>query len=618
MIGSYTEGDEPVPGFRLTQLLGWGQAGELWHAVGPGGIETALQIVTLTPPQLGGRPGLGPQLKPVRHPNIVPVLASWLKDPLGNLVDEELVEGLFLLHAAGIDLIVALGMGEKNLTDRLQECQETGLVGIPPDELLAYLGDVARAVDYLNQPIHDLGPAFGARRHGNIRPENIVVVGGSAQVYDPAIAALLTEMGAASIGAVAYVAPEALRSGPEATSDQYALAITYCKLRTGELPFEARSPGATYLAQVQGQLDLGRLPDAEREVIARATAFTPEERYPSCAALVQALRQACDVSDLPPCVWTRPTRFLTYRAYALPQEDAEPEAAWAETPSLSPAAVCEEEPIHEELMPSAATVTVAWSGADVALKPRRSWRRHLVPLILLSAIAAGSLGGRLTRASTTKATGATPSAVAQSTPATVARETASIQPEPVPSESAAFTDQAAAALVEQLFITLVRKADVLDHLRNAGSLSDTLRAKALERAEHHVLDPARLNRLSWAVVRHAGDAGSEYQRALLRAEEACRLEPDNVTYQRTLGLAWYRTRQYTEAAAVLSRCDQLTQTAEHEPHVADLVFLAMAQYQLGQKHKARATLQRLERLGKPLEDSDAQAFLDEVRELFQE
>ena len=83
MVGTYTEGDEPVPGFRLSQLLGWGRFGEVWKASGPGGITVAVKIIPLS-----NRQGLKEfrairLVKQIRHPNLVPIMAFWLKDRQG-------------------------------------------------------------------------------------------------------------------------------------------------------------------------------------------------------------------------------------------------------------------------------------------------------------------------------------------------------------------------------------------------------------------------------------------------------------------------------------------------------------------------------------------------------
>ena len=94
-----------------------------------------------------------------------------------------------------------------------------------------------------------------------------------------------------------YAAPEVLRGKVTKWSDQYSLAITYFQLRTGQLPYGVEcSAYDQMMRQLEGQLDLSSLLPAERKVIARATSVLPEERFPSCQALMEALTKAVPAS----------------------------------------------------------------------------------------------------------------------------------------------------------------------------------------------------------------------------------------------------------------------------------------------------------------------------------
>ncbi len=300
MVGNYTEGDEPVPGFRLAQLLGWGRFGEVWRASGPGGITVAVKIIPLST-----RHGLKEfrairLVKEIRHPNLVPIMAFWLKDRQGNFIDDSLADDAESLHALASELIIVMGLGEKSLHDRLVECAQTGQCGIPLDELLSYMSDAARAVDYLNRRAHltESGPA--GIQHCDIKPHNILIVGGVAQICDLGVARVMEDTRAsAATGSAAYIAPEFIRSGkPSSATDQYSLAVSYVELRTGLLPFQARSAAAAYLVHLNGELDFSGLSASERNVIEQATASEPSSRFPSCVAFAKALQDAC--SQIPP------------------------------------------------------------------------------------------------------------------------------------------------------------------------------------------------------------------------------------------------------------------------------------------------------------------------------
>lgn len=295
MIAAYTEGDEPVPGFRLAKLLACETFGSVWKATGPGGLEACIKIVSLVNKQRLKEFSALRLVKHVRHPNLVPILAFWLKDKQGNFIDESLVEDVDCLPTNPVDLIMVMGLGDKSLFDLLKEYQKLGHPGIPPQELLNYMEDVAEALDHLNQPIHDLGDGPSAIQHCDIKPHNILLVGSAAQVCDLGGARTITDARATSaVGSAAYMAPEYITEGiPSRSTDQYSLAVCYVELRTGSLPLNAKSAAAAYLTHIRGALDLSLLTPEERAVVARATSVRADNRFPTCRALVHALREAC-------------------------------------------------------------------------------------------------------------------------------------------------------------------------------------------------------------------------------------------------------------------------------------------------------------------------------------
>ena len=69
--------------------------------------------------------------------------------------------------AAARELIIAMGLGDKSLFDRLEECRKRSACRHPPEELLGYLEDSAEAIDFLNRPVHDAG--HGPGRHPTLR-----------------------------------------------------------------------------------------------------------------------------------------------------------------------------------------------------------------------------------------------------------------------------------------------------------------------------------------------------------------------------------------------------------------------------------------------------------------
>ena len=336
MARSYHKGEEPVPGYRLLEPLGRGGFGEVWKASGPGGIPVALKLIPLS-----GRHGYKElraiqRVKLIRHPNLVPITAFWLKDEAGKILDDAAIEtatgstpapgrGAIEAARAGarpVELIMAMGLGDKSLFDRLDECLKAGSGGIPWEELLGYMEDAARAIDHLNSPRHDLGSGPVAIQHCDIKPQNIMIVGGAAQVCDFGLARVLGDIRVTSAAmSPAYAAPECLKDNqPSEFTDQYSLAISYCELRTGNLPFDSDSYLDVVNAHLQGSQDLSKLTEAERAVIRRALAVNPTDRYPTTLAMVRALRQALEgQKEAPP---PRPAQVV--RGEVLPGHELVP------------------------------------------------------------------------------------------------------------------------------------------------------------------------------------------------------------------------------------------------------------------------------------------------------
>lgn len=106
----------------------------------------------------------------------------------------------------------------------------------------------------------------------------------------------LTQTGAA-VGTPDYMAPEQA-SGETASlaSDIYALGIVLYEMLTGELPFRGDTPVAVILQHIEAAPPsivekLPHVPAGVDEIITKAMAKKPEERYLTAGAMAQALNQ---------------------------------------------------------------------------------------------------------------------------------------------------------------------------------------------------------------------------------------------------------------------------------------------------------------------------------------
>jgi tetratricopeptide (TPR) repeat protein len=163
---------------------------------------------------------------------------------------------------------------------------------------------------------------------------------------------------------------------------------------------------------------------------------------------------------------------------------------------------------------------------------------------------------------------------------------------------------------------------MIRHIRATPTLSEPVRQQALAFATDYREAPDKLNQACWSVVSRPWARPGAYALALRQAEAACRQEPGNDQMQTFLGAAQYRNKQYGVAAKSLTMSDERRDARwAHYNYLinfpADLAFLAMAQFQLGQKAEAAATLGRLrEEMKKlPFFVQDAELLLQEVEGL---
>ncbi|PQO40667.1 WD40 repeat domain-containing serine/threonine protein kinase [Blastopirellula marina] len=303
----FSQGDRPIPGYRLEKFLGRGQFGEVWAADGPGGTLVALKFIALQQ-KTGIRELKSIQaVKRIKHANLCSVNAMWLLGQDGGVLDDheidllirnqtrELPSQTLAIEATHVMqnpqyLVVSMSLAEGSLEERLKQ---QGEGGIPRDLLVDYMLQAARGIDYLNSPVHNVAGEIVGIQHRDIKPANLLFAGDSVLVGDFGVAGAFGEYDTEAtsvVGSLCYMSPESIKRIPSHSSDQYALAITYYQLRTGTLPFDPTVSFAELVdIHVRGKLKFPLVTDHEQEVLNRATSTDPKQRYASCVEFAKAI-----------------------------------------------------------------------------------------------------------------------------------------------------------------------------------------------------------------------------------------------------------------------------------------------------------------------------------------
>jgi eukaryotic-like serine/threonine-protein kinase len=245
----YSAGDS-IGAYSVIAKLGEGGFGAVYHVADPSGAEFAVKVChhddELTRRRFAREVRI---MESMRHPNVMPVLASELAH-----------EPPFFVMPLAL----------RSLSDEIASLR--GDVSA----CLAAFKDIARGVDAIH--------AANAT-HRDIKPLNALrLVDGTVAVSDLGLAkfnhrdtTVLTTT-TAHLGTVVYAAPEQFEDGGSAAADVrtdvYQIGKTLYHLLTGELPHS---------------MNLKRLDPALAHIVQRATRHDPQDRYQSVDELLAAV-----------------------------------------------------------------------------------------------------------------------------------------------------------------------------------------------------------------------------------------------------------------------------------------------------------------------------------------
>ena len=145
--------------------------------------------------------------------------------------------------------------------------------------------------------------------HRDIKPQNILIDReGNVKITDFGIAVALSDTSLTQtntlLGSVHYLSPEQARGGMATIqTDIYALGIVLYELLTGRVPFDGESAVSIALKHFQEPLPpvvnpTAMVPQSLENIVLKATAKDPMNRYRSCYEMFQDLKTCLDSTRL--------------------------------------------------------------------------------------------------------------------------------------------------------------------------------------------------------------------------------------------------------------------------------------------------------------------------------
>jgi serine/threonine-protein kinase len=265
-------------GYRLIRVRGQGAFGQVWEAEADDHETVALKFLPCGSDRAAAQEVRNLlTVSKLSHPHLLPMRQVW--------ADRGCVVGV-------------MDLADGSLLDLLEVSLAEFGIPLPADQVCHYLAQAAAALDFLNARRHRLGGMRAGVQHGDVKPSNLLLFDEAVRVCDfglasPIAADLVTQQPA---GTPVYAAPEVFRGQRSRWTDQFALAVSYCELRGGRLPFRD-NPDRFRAGYVRPQPDLSMVTPAERPILSRALARTPQDRWPSCGDFMAQLAEVLLLSS---------------------------------------------------------------------------------------------------------------------------------------------------------------------------------------------------------------------------------------------------------------------------------------------------------------------------------
>ncbi|QDU82877.1 Serine/threonine-protein kinase PrkC [Polystyrenella longa] len=241
---------KPLEGYTIKRAIHRGGFGEVYYALSDAGKEVALKLLRQnTDIELRGVT----QCLNLKHPNLVSLFD--IKE------DNDGDHWIIMEYVSGKTLDEVLGQYPN---------------GMPLEKVSLWMEQICQGLSFL----HDRGIV-----HRDMKPANLFIENDIIKIGDIGLSKFITQSRRSaqtqSVGTVYYMAPEVAHGRYGHEVDIYAMGIILYELFTGRVPFEGESTGEILMKHLTDKPDLTRLPEAFREVVARALDKDPQQRTSS-------------------------------------------------------------------------------------------------------------------------------------------------------------------------------------------------------------------------------------------------------------------------------------------------------------------------------------------------
>jgi len=135
-----------------------------------------------------------------------------------------------------------------------------------------------------------------------------------------------------------------------------------------------------------------------------------------------------------------------------------------------------------------------------------------------------------------------------------------------------------------------------DAIRADQSIPPVVREAAISFIRACDDHPHYLNSGAWGTVMYPNREPGDYQRALRLALRACEIAPRSPPLLNTLGIAQYRVQRYQDCVASLEESERIFRESGQPSDFTNVLFIAMAQRQLGHHAEAAAMFSKAKTL----------------------